>query len=508
VAPVAVSRADHIVVGAGSAGCALVRRLVDAGRQVLLIEAGGPPSRHAIWEPRAALRSLWHTELDWDFWTEPQEHAAARRLHWPRGKVLGGSSAICGMVYTRGSAQDYDAWASAGCRGWDFCSVLPFFKRSEDHEDGASYYHGTGGPLPVRRNHEPHPLTVAFVTAARQYGLAQLSDYNGPSMLGVSYAQYTVDRDRKMNAWLAFLAPIQDRAPLRVVTGALGSDLLFDANRCVGVRFWRDGLEHVAYSEGDVVLCGGVIGSPVMLLRSGIGPAEDLRAIGIAVRIDLPGVGHNLHDHVRCPVVFESPRPLEPLAGPDAEAHFFTCDRPEVTLPDRQGRILSLPIPVGGYRVPAHGFSVVCGGAHPRSRGRLWLRSANHDEGPAIDPNILSEPEDIEVLVRGVQEVREMCHQDSLDRWRSREVAPGPQLRSRSDIAGYVRAQALSSHHQVGTCAMGVHEMAVVDPELKVRGLSNLRVADASIIPSVPAGNTNAPAIMIGEKAASLLLES
>jgi choline dehydrogenase len=296
---------DDVIVGAGSAGSVLARRLVDAGRRVLVLEAGPPDTRPEIHDPAQSL-ALWHTEVDYAYVTEPQHHAADRRLQWPRGKVVGGSSSVNGMIYSRGVPGDYDNWAYRGCYGWSWDEVLPYFKRSEDHQDGASRLHGHGGPLPVSRIRSPNPLAAAFVEAAAQAGLPRVADPNGEECLGVSYTQLTVRDGRRCSAWTSFVDPIRSNPALTVVTGAAVSRLLFDGARCTGVEYVAAGRTERARAVNEVIACGGVVGSPQLLLLSGIGPAEELRALGVEVLVDLPGVGSNLHDHLVCPVLWQA----------------------------------------------------------------------------------------------------------------------------------------------------------------------------------------------------------
>jgi choline dehydrogenase len=498
---------DHIVVGAGSAGCALTRRLVDAGRTVLLIEVGDRDDNPAIHDP-GRLWELWNSPQDHAYTTERQQHSSGTQVFWPRGKVLGGSSALNGMIYVRGNRADYDSWAYQGAAGWSYDEVLPYFKRSEDFEDGASYYHGAGGPLPVSRNHSPNPVTTAFIEACQDYGIAYNDDCNGQDQLGVNLLHRNIRDGKRVSAWTAFMEPVLDSALLTVMTGAAVTRVLVDGGRARGVEVLREGRTTEIRCEGDVILSGGTIGSAQLLLLSGVGPADELRALGIGMTADLPGVGANLHDHTLAPVVWESARPVPQGTANKLEAHYFARSDPALAVPDLQPLMSHLPLPVPDMTTPeeGHGFSVLAGTIRPLSRGRLRLRSADPTQAPALDPAYFSEPSDLAAMVRAVQQVREIGEEKSLGDWRAREVAPGPYVRTDAEVAAYIKRTLLSYHHQVGTCRMGIDRTAVVDPQLRVHGVAGLRVADASVMPSVTSGNTHAPAVMIGERCADLIL--
>ncbi|MDX6572097.1 MAG: choline dehydrogenase [Gaiellales bacterium] len=499
--------ADVIVVGSGSGGAVVARRLVDAGASVTLLEAGESDHNPAIHEP-SRLFELWDSEQDWGYRTVPQASCAGRELHWPRGRVLGGSSALNGMIYARGHRSDYDAWAYVGNAGWSYEDVLPLFKRSEDFDLGASAYHGTGGPLHVRSRYEPHPLNAAVVAAAQEAGIAFNEDYNGETLDGVSFCALNVKDGVRQSSATAFLAPIAAAPNLTVLTGTHARRLLFEGDRCSGVEVARDGVVSELRAEREVVVCAGTMESPKLLLLSGIGPAEELAALGIQVRADLPGVGRNLHDHLLSPVIYGSARPMPPaLAGlQQLHSHLFWRSRPGLPGPDVQPLFFHLPLYLEGMEGPPDGYTLMAGIIRPASRGSLRLASADPAAAPLIDPAALSCDADTGALISALELCREIGAQTSLSEWRGAELYPGPGVKSRQELAEYARRTAITYHHQVGTCKMGVDAAAVVDPQLRVRGIEGLRVADASVMPFVCSGNTHAATVMIGERAAELVL--
>jgi choline dehydrogenase len=521
---------DHIVVGAGSAGCVIARRLVDAGRRVALIEAGGPDYNPAIHKPNRAWE-LWDSPEDWAYNTEPQEHSLKTPLSWPRGKVLGGSSALNGMIYVRGAKSDFDAWAYNGAPGWSYKDVLPYFKKSEDYEDGPSQYHGVGGPLPVTHIKEPNPATVAMIEAAAEIGVPRNDDPNADDILGVGLTHMTVRDGRRMSTWTAFIEPIVDSPLLTVITSAQVKSLVFDGSgRAVGVSLSRPGLIYACRTDptdtaphpvlsawtatelrcsGDVIVTGGVIGSAQLLLLSGIGPADDLRPLGIDVHADLAGVGANLHDHALATILYESARNIPEGKANNLEAHFFAKSDPGMTAPDLQPLMSHFPMPVEGYAQLEYGdgYAIVAGIIRPLSRGRLWLKSADPAEHPVIDPHYLEERADVTALLASLKLSREVGEAKALNEFRAREIAPGPDIRTDEELIEYGMRNLITYHHQVGTCKMGLDNMAVVSPaDLRVYGVDGLRVADASVMPAVTSGNTNAPTIMIAERCATFLL--
>lgn len=499
---------DVVVVGSGSGGSVVARRLVDAGVSVALVEAGGPPTHPAIHDP-GRWAELPESPLDWGYVTEPQAGCAGRKLAWPRGKVLGGTSTMNGLAHIRGHRLDYDGWAYHGCPGWGFADVLPLFKRSEDCDLGPSEYRGAGGPLPVRTQYPRHPVLEAMVAASQEAGIPYNPDHNGPELDGVGYSQLTIRDGLRATAWSSFMEPVVDRPNLTVLAHAQACRLRIDHDRCTGVEIVREGALELVSARHEVVVCAGAIDSPRLLLLSGVGPAAELAALGIDIRVDLPGVGKNLHDHLLAPVIFASPKPVpERIAGvTQLHAHLFWRSRPGLVSPDTQPLCFHQPL----YRAedmdgPADAYTILGGLVRVASRGELRLASADPAAAPVLDPRCLSCEADLEALTASVELAREIGRQPALAEWTAAELYPGPSVRTRDELRSYVRRTATSYHHQVGTCRMGGDDRAVVDPELRVRGVEGLRVADASVMPFITSGNTNAPTLMIGEKAGDLIL--
>lgn len=497
---------DHIVIGAGSAGAVVARRLVDAGREVAIIEAGGSDDHPDIQVPNRMF-NLWESQFDWGFHTVPQEHANGVEVYWPRGKVFGGSSSLYGMVHARGAHIDFDSWAYSYAPGWSWREVLPYFIRSEDHEDGASEYHGVGGPLPVTNAAHPHEYTVRFLEAASQFGLALNRDCNGPEIFGAGTGSVNIKNGRRYSSWTSYIEPIIADPLLTVMGDTLVSRLVFDGLRCVGVVVVENGVEAEYRSRGDVILSAGTLGTPQVLELSGIGREDELARLGIEPRAVLPGVGENLHDHILVPLVYEALRPMAQAQLNLTEAHFFAASDERMLAPDLQPIFVPASLPVRGIETPDQAFTMLAGVIRPVSRGRMWLNSAVPGDAPSFDPRYLAEEQDLVAMESAIEMCRAIAAQPAFDGWRGSELAPGAGAVSTSGIRDWIRSQLLTYHHQVGTARMGLDHLAVVDPELRVHGIDGLRIADCSVMPTVPSANTHAAAVMVGERAADFVLQ-
>ncbi len=515
---------DTIIIGAGSAGCVLAGRLSEnPARRVLLLEAGGRDWHPLIRMPAGLSRLVALSSVNWGYRTEPEAELNGRRLLWPRGKVLGGSSSINAMCYCRGHRKDYDDWAANGCDGWDFDSVLPWFRHSQDQQRGASEFHGQGGPLKVQDLRYHNPLSDTFIEAAQQAGYDHTDDFNGPHQSGFSLYQVTQDNGRRCSAANAFLHPARKRPNLTIITHALAQSLVLDGRRAVGVSAQhRKGLR--TYHGGEVIVCGGAINSPQLLMLSGIGPRRHLEETGIKVLHELPGVGQNLQDHLDICTLVESRDAItydnlnEPLTGlrylltrngPGssniAEAGGFIVSRyARDERPDIQMHFVpALLDDHGRNKLPGHGMTIHACNLQPTSRGEIRLASADPRQAAAIHARYMTTEFDRQMMIECVHLAREIYAQQAFEPLRGDEIYPGKQLRTNAEILEFIRRKAGTIYHPIGTCKMGVDDMAVVDSDLRVHGLDKLRVVDASVMPTLVSGNTNAPTIMIAEKCAA-----
>jgi choline dehydrogenase len=524
---------DYVIVGAGSAGCVLANRLTaDAANRVLLLEFGGSDRSLLIQMPSALSIPMNMAKYNWGDQTEPEPHLGGRRLHTPRGKVLGGSSSINGMVWVRGNPLDFDAWQQQGAEGWAYADVLPYFKRADGHAEGDPAYRDARGPLRNRYGSLRNELHAAWLAAAAQAGYPATPDYNGFQQEGFGRMGMSVHNGRRWSAANAYLKPALSRPNLTVATHALASRILFEGERAVGIAYRRGGGEHIARAGREVILSGGPINSPQLLKLSGIGPAAELRALGIGVVADRAGVGENLQDHLEFYLQIESTRPvtlysvMNPLSkamigarwllthdGLGATNHFESCgfirSRAGVRYPDIQYHFLPLAVSYDGSSLAkGHGFQAHVGPMRSKSRGWVRLASADPAARPRILFNYMSHPDDWADMRAGVRLTREIFAQPAFDRYRGRELQPGEAVRSDEQIDEFVRQKVESAYHPSCTCRMGFAEdpLAVVDPACRVIGVAGLRVIDSSIMPSITTGNLNAPTIMIGEKGADHVL--
>ncbi|NMM36451.1 MAG: choline dehydrogenase [Glaciimonas sp.] len=524
---------DYIIVGAGSAGCVLANRLsADPDNRVCLLEAG-PEDRSALIHTPIGIAVLLQTKKhNWYFNTEPEPELNGRRLYWPRGKTLGGSSAINAMIYMRGDGADYDEWAALGNRDWGWSDLLPLFKQHENREAGATSQHGTGGPLNVARLRGHNPLSEVFVQAGIAAGIPRNDDFNQePQREGLGLYEVTQKEGRRWSAASAFLAPVRARPNLTVITGALASRIEFAGKRATGVHFLQDGVARYVCASREIILSGGAVNSPQLLLLSGVGPAAELAKHQIAVLHELPGVGQNLQDHLDITVMCRnSSKQSIGLALsyiPTGIAEFFTYLRkkrgllatnlaesggfaktdPGLPRPDLQFHFLPTYLndhgrkPMFGYGYTLHACQL-----RPKSRGHIGLHSANPKDAPRIQPNYLHHPDDQATMIKAVRLCRRILAAEPFHAHNGGEVAPGLEIVSDAQILADIRQRAETIYHPVGTCKMGNDAMAVVDARLRVHGLEGLRIADASIMPTLIGGNTNAPSMVIGEKAAQMIL--
>ncbi|HKD54658.1 MAG TPA: choline dehydrogenase [Steroidobacteraceae bacterium] len=520
---------DYVIVGAGSAGCVLADRLSESGADsVLVLEYGGSDRSLWIQMPSALSIPMNMGRYDWGYYTEPEPHLNNRRLHTPRGKVLGGSSSINGMVYVRGNPLDFERWEAEGATGWSYYDVLPYYRRAERRAGGADQYRGGDGKLATRQGLLANPLHEAWLSAGREAGYAHTADMNGFQQEGFARMDMTVDRGRRSSAANAYLRPAMRRPNLAVHTHALVTRVLFEGRRAIGVRYERGGTTHEVRARREVIVSAGPINSPQLLKLSGVGPGAELAAWGIAVVQDQPGVGENLQDHLELYFQVASREPITLYSemsawrraligarwllthdGLGASNHFetggFIRSRAGIRYPDIQFHFLPLAVSYDGSSLAhEHGFQAHVGPMRSRSTGWVRLRAANAQEKPRVLFNYMSRPEDWAEMRACVRLTREIFAQPAFDRYRGREISPGESVQTDEQIDAFVRDKAESAFHPCGTCRMGAASdpLAVVDPQTRVIGLEALRVVDSSIMPSITTGNLNAPTIMLAEKAA------
>jgi choline dehydrogenase len=524
---------DFVIVGAGSAGCVLANRLSEnPSFKVALLEAGGRDVNPWIHIPAGYFRTMFNPAVTWQYDCGPEPHLDNRLVPWPRGRVLGGSSSINGLLYVRGQQQDYDVWRQLGNSGWSFRDVLPYFKRAEDQERGADELHGSGGPLGVSDVRMDNPLCEAYIQACVAAGIPRTKDFNGPTQEGAGYYQLTNRNGRRCSAAVAYLNPARRRPNLTIITNAAASGLDLDGKRVTGVRYRIDGHERIIKARREVLVAAGAIGSPQILQVSGIGPPDVLKTAGVEVRHALAGVGANLQDHFQVRFVYECTLPaslndvwhsrwLQMKTGIEYATRrtgiltigagvggAFLRSRPEIDLPDIQFHIIPLSADKPGQSLHTYsGMTISVCQLRPDSRGTIAIRSEDTRQAPGIVANYLATESDRRVMLDGMRRIRDVSAQRPFAQYVTAERHPGPEAISDDALMAYMRQKGTTIFHPTGTCKMGTDDMAVVDPRLKVHGLEGLRVIDGAIMPRVVSGNTNAPIIMIAEKAADMIKE-